>query len=897
MQSMIWNSRTSSLWQRLLLALLLVAVASTFRLMFFGGLGRDTSYVLYYPIVMLAALYGGLPAGLLATVLSTALIFFWIQQGFTSPAETPALGGFGLGCAMISFVGEVMRRTQTRTRLAQEQTQAANQELRREIAERQQEDVRLIASEKRYRRLFESAKDGILILDAATGMVVDVNPFLVKLLGYSHENFLGKKVWELGFLKDILANEANFAELQAKEYIRYDDRPLETSTGQKINVEFVSNVYQVNGHKVIQCNVRDITERKRAAAELSWKTALLEAQVNSSLDGILVVDHQGKKILQNQRLNELLKLPPPVVANENVAVLLQFGIQQTKHPDEFCQRVAYLNAHPEEQCRDEIELVDGSVLDRYSAPIRDKTGKYFGRIWTFRDITERKQAEESHARLAMAVEQVAETVMITDTRGTILYVNPAFEKITGYTRAEVLGQNPRILESGKQDAEFFRQLWSLLERGEMWHGHFVNKRKDGTLYEEDASISPVRDGTGKVVNYVAVKRDVTGEMALEAQFRQSQKMEAIGTLAGGVAHDFNNILAVIQMEVELLKTGGALSPEQTEDVNEIITSIDRAAALTRQLLLFSRKASLQRCDLDLNQVTHDQAKMLQRILGEDIGFQLQLAAQPMFIHADPTMMNQVLMNLVVNARDAMHKGGQLVVTTAAVEVDESTAAQTAGARSGSFVCLSVADTGCGILPQNLRRIFEPFFTTKKVGKGTGLGLPTVFGIVQQHHGWIHVTSEIGQGTTFKIYLPRLAAMAGQKNTMPIPAIPPTGTETLLLVEDEPALRLALQKTLTQLGYHILAASNGVKAMEVWQEHREEIRLILTDMIMPDGMNGKELAQCLLQQDPKLKVVYMSGYRAGVSGKELSLLEGVNFLFKPFSTDRLAQIIRNSLDKK
>jgi PAS domain S-box-containing protein len=893
---MIWNSRTSSLRQRLLMALLLVVVASTFRLMFFGGLGRDTSYVLYYPIVMLAALYGGLPAGLLATALSTALSFFWIQRGFTSPTETLALGVFGLGCVMISFVGEVMRRAHTRTRLAQEQTQAANQELRKEIAERQQEAVPLIASEQRYRRLFESAKDGILILDARTGMVVDVNPFLVELLGYSHEKFLGKKVWELGFLKDILANEANFAELQAKEYIRYDDRPLETSAGQKINVEFVSNVYQVNGHKVIQCNIRDITERKQAATELRWKTALLEAQVNSSLDGILVVDNQGVKILQNQRLNELFKIPPPVATNENDAAQIQFVSKQTKHPDEFYQKVTYLNAHPEEQCRDEIELVNGTVLDRYSAPIRDKAGKCFGRIWTFRDITERKQAEESRARLAMAVEQAAESVMITDTGGVILYVNPAFEKITGYTRAEALGQNRRMLESDRQDAEFHRQLWSLLERGEVWHGHLINKRKNGTLYEEDATISPVRDDTGKIVNYVAVKRDVTGEMALEAQFRQSQKMEAIGTLAGGVAHDFNNILAVIQMEVELLKNGGGLSAEQTGDANEIIISIDRAAALTRQLILFSRKASLQLCDLDLNRVTNDLAKMLRRILGEDIGFQLQLAAQPMFIHADPTMMNQVLMNLVVNARDAMHKGGQLVVTTAAVKVDESTAAQTAGARAGSFVCLSVADTGCGILPQNLRRIFEPFFTTKGVGKGTGLGLPTVFGIVQQHHGWINVSSEVGQGTTFKIYLPRLAEMADQKNSHPMPAIPPTGTETLLLVEDEPALRIALQKNLTRLGYHILAAPNGVRAMEVWQEHREEIRLILTDMVMPDGMNGKELAQCLLLKDPKLKVVYMSGYRAGVAGKDLSLQEGVNFLFKPFHTDKLAQIIRDSLDK-
>jgi PAS domain S-box-containing protein len=662
-----------------------------------------------------------------------------------------------------------MRQDTKKMKPGQEQNPVASQEFRKEMPGCQKGGTSLFTSEQWYRRLFESAKDGILILDAETGRVMDVNPFLINLLGYAHENFLGKKVWELGFLKDILANEAHFTELQANEYIRCDDLPLTTRTGQQINVEFASIVYEVNGHKVIQCNIRDITARKRA--------------------------------------------------------------------------------------------------------------------------------EESRARLAKAVGQATETILITDTQGTILYVNPAFEKSTGYTRVEAIGQNVRMLRSGRQDAGFYQQLWDTIMRGEVWAGHFSNKRKDGMLYEEEVTISPICDANEVIVNYVAVKRDVTNEMALEAQLRQSQKMEAVGTLAGGVAHDFNNILAIIQMEVGLLKNRGGLSSEQIEYADEISGSIDRAAALTRQLLLFSRKASLQLCDLDLNQVTSDLAKMLRRILGEDIGFQLQLAAQPMFIHADPTMMNQVLMNLVVNARDALHKGGQLVVTTAAVEVDESTAAQTVGARSGSFVCLSVADTGSGISPQNLRRIFEPFFTTKGVGKGTGLGLPTVFGIVQQHHGWINVSSEVGQGTTFKIYLPRLAEMADQKNPIPIPATPSTGTETLLLVEDEPLLRLALQKNLTRLGYHILAAPNGVKAMEVWQKHREEIRLMLTDMVMPGGMNGKELAQCLLQKDPKLKVVYMSGYRAEVAGKDLSLQEGVNFLFKPFPIDQLAQIIRDSLDKK
>jgi len=509
---------------------------------------------------------------------------------------------------------------------------------------------------------------------------------------------------------------------------------------------------------------------------------------------------------------------------------------------------------------------------------------------------ERKRAEESHARLATAVEQATETILITDLQGTIQYVNPAFEKISGYTRAEALGQNPRILKSGKQDAEFYRQMWDVLKRGEVWHGHFSNKRKDGTLYEEETVISPIRDTEGAVVNYVAIKRNVTHEVQLEAQFRQSQKMEAIGTLAGGVAHDFNNILAIIQMQADLLKSGDSLSPEQVKIADDISDTVDRAAALTRQLLLFSRKQTLRPRDLDLSQSITNMTKMLRRTLGENIEVQLNLAAQLMFVHADPAMLDQVLLNLAVNAHAAMPQGGQLVITTAGVEFDEFAASQSAPARPGSFVCLSVADTGCGIPPEILPRIFDPFFTTKDVGKGTGLGLATVFGIVQQHQGWINVYSEVGRGTTFKVYLPRLSGATVIQKTQPMPVAVSTGHETILLVEDESALRDVVQKTIAQLGYRVLKASTGVKALEVWKEHREEIHLLLTDLMMPDGMTGNNLAQRLIRENPRLKVVYMSGYSAEIAGKDLPLVEGVNFLTKPFATEKLAKIVRHCLDK-
>jgi len=406
----------------------------------------------------------------------------------------------------------------------------------------------------------------------------------------------------------------------------------------------------------------------------------------------------------------------------------------------------------------------------------------------------------------------------------------------------------------------------------------------------------VRDAAGKVISFVAVKHDVTRELQLESQQRQTQKMEAIGTLAGGVAHDFNNLLQVLSMEAGLLKHSGGLTPEQMKYADQINATVDRAAALTRQLLLFSRHEAAHPRDLDLSESVTTTTKMLRRILGEDIELQVKLAPQPLFIHADAGMMDQVLMNLVVNARDAMPKGGRLIIATAGVDFDESTAAQSPPARTGAFVCLSVSDTGTGISPEVLPKIFEPFFTTKDIGKGTGLGLATAFGIVSQHHGWINVASEVGQGTTFQVYLPRLVGMSNQTIAQKLMTSLPTGKETILLVEDEPALRNTVRNMLTKLGYHVLEAPTGVLALEVWRQHAPEIHLMLTDLMMPDGLNGVELSQRLLQENPRLKIIYMSGYSADNIIKDSAMKDGVNFLSKPFQTHKLAQIIRDTLDR-
>jgi PAS domain S-box-containing protein len=515
-------------------------------------------------------------------------------------------------------------------------------------------------------------------------------------------------------------------------------------------------------------------------------------------------------------------------------------------------------------------------------------------LTTVVDITGRKAVEQQLMQLAVIVESSEDAIISNTLDGIITSWNRGAEIIFGYPAGETVGQPMRMLFPDELKHEEADILARIARDESVEHFETERLRKDGTRIRVSATISPLKDGQGKIVGASTIARDTTRQHILEEQLRQSQKMEAIGQLAGGVAHDFNNILAVIQMQTELSKIEGNFTREQLGCLNEIQVAANRAAKLTRQLLLFSRRQRLQPRELDLSDSITGMTKMLRRILGEDIQMQFKYAPQPLFILADAGMMDQVLMNLTLNSRDAMPNGGELVIETAAVELAASEAATT---RPGAFVRLSVSDTGCGIPPEIQPRIFEPFFNTKDVGKGTGLGLATVFSIVQQHQGWISVASQPGQGTTFHIYLPRLAKTSVRPPVVEsAPAAASGGTETILLVEDDDALRASVRKSLAQLGYRLLEAASGSAVLQVWQQHRDEIHLLLTDLVMPGGMSGKELGERLLQENPKLKVIYASGYSAEVAGKDFPLAEGVNFLSKPFPVQTLTQTIRACLDR-
>jgi PAS domain S-box-containing protein len=506
----------------------------------------------------------------------------------------------------------------------------------------------------------------------------------------------------------------------------------------------------------------------------------------------------------------------------------------------------------------------------------------------------RRAKETELQRVTMAIEQTGEVVFITDADGTIQYVNPAFETVTGYTCKEALGRNPRMLKSGKQDQAFYRELWETISGGRTWKGRIVNRRKDDTLYTEESTISPVFDETGRIINYVTVKRDITEYLALTAQFEQAQKMESVGRLAGGVAHDYNNMLSIIIGYTELAMDKVDASDPLYADLQEVCNAASRSADITRQLLAFARKQTVAPVVLDLNETVEGMLKMLRRLIGEDIDLFWQPESGLNSVKMDPSQLDQILANLCVNARDAINGVGKLTIETANVTFDDAYCARHRGFIPGAFVLLAVSDNGCGMDKETLEHIFEPFFTTKGIGKGTGLGLATVYGIIKQNRGFINVYSEPDNGTTFKIYLPRDAAgIVGTKDSR-APELHLGRGETVLLVEDESALLVIAKRLMESLGYAVLGASGPGEALRLAEEHTGEIHLLLTDVVMPE-MNGRDLAHRLSVLYPKMKCLFMSGYTANVIAHQGVLDEGVHFIQKPLSINNLAAKVREALD--
>jgi PAS domain S-box-containing protein len=506
---------------------------------------------------------------------------------------------------------------------------------------------------------------------------------------------------------------------------------------------------------------------------------------------------------------------------------------------------------------------------------------------------QRRQSEEMLSKLQRAVEQSSDLAMITDAAGVLEYVNPAFEALTGYSREEVVGQTLGILKSQQQDGELYEEMWDTVVSGRVFHGIVVNKKKNGEDFVLEKVITPLRNAEGEITHFISTGRDITAQRKLESDLQQAQKMDAIGRLAGGVAHDFNNLLMVISAYAELMLDSLAEEDPLRQKASEIMAASRRAADLTRQLLAFGRRQMQVLQVLNLNTVIRGISRMLPRLIGEDIQLLFVPGKALDKVKADPVQIEQIIMNLAANARDAMPGGGKLTIETANARLDETYRQRHSMVPPGNYVVLTVTDSGTGISQEHLAHIFEPSYTMKGEGKGTGLGLATVYGIVKQNGGFIWVYSETGLGTTFKIYLPQVQSVEQEVSVTTTIQELPHGCETLLLVEDEAPVRQCTREFLTRSGYTVLEAANGEEALGVSREYCGPIDLLISDVVMPK-ISGPILAKRLSAERPRMKVLFVSGYAEKTVLQHGKVDVTAHFLQKPFCLKELARKVREVL---
>ncbi len=539
-----------------------------------------------------------------------------------------------------------------------------------------------------------------------------------------------------------------------------------------------------------------------------------------------------------------------------------------------------------------VFLLEAEGLYSTAKPV---SSSFMGTQGIARDITDRKKTEEEITVLAQALKCIAECVSVTDLKDNIIFVNDAFLKTYGYEKDELLGESLSIVRTEKVLGKSENDIHSATLNGG-WKGEIINRRKDGSEFPGHLSTSVIYDQSGYPVALIGVATDISERKRLETQLQQSQKLEAIGKLAGGVAHDFNNLLTVIQGYSELILAKINASDPIANQIRQINEAAERAESLTKQLLAFSRKQILQPRVIDLNRLILDMKDMLQRLIGADVKFVTSLSKDLGKIKADPGQFEQVIMNLAVNARDAMTQGGNLKIESKNMTLDKNFKKNFPEAEVGSYIQLKIGDTGLGMDKETQAHIFEPFFTTKDKGKGTGLGLATVYGIIKQSGGYIYVDSELNQGTTFNIYFPRVDEPLDSEEKPKLHDIQLTGTETILVVEDQDEVRHLIQETLKLYGYEILDAPHGGSALLICEQHAGNIDLIISDIVMPQ-MNGQELVERLLPLQPQMKVMFISGYSEDVFANRNTFEPGILFIQKPFTPMELLRKVRETLDLK
>lgn len=745
---------------------------------------------------------------------------------------------------------------------------------------------KLAAEAAELRMMFGAMRDVVLVLDR-DGRYLKIAPTNPGLLLRPGSELVGRLV------SDVAPPD------KAAQILKCIRQVLDTGTAQTLQyslpigdatVWFAAEVVPLPNGTVIW-SAHDVSTIKKFEEALSRSYDLLNEVVEGTSDPIHMKDLNGRYIMVNsaearlygRTVNEMIGLTDFDLGDEQVArytVDRDLGVITSGEPADFEQSITLRG-----------EKVWFSTLKQAR---RDASGKTVGVFGMSRDVTRRRAAVDALVRLAAIVGSSNDAITGVSLDGIVTTWNPAAERLLGYTPGEIVGK-PIMLTIPPENRDHVAETLKRILKGE--HVEFPNAvrlHKDGTRLNVSINIFPIRNSVGEVSGAAGFTRDISAKLRLEEQFRQAQKMDAVGRLAGGIAHDFNNLLAAIKVSCELLTERLEPGSGARADAEEIGKAADRAAALTRQLLAFSRKQVMQPKIVDMNAIVLETERMLSRLIGGNITLTTALVPNLNLVKADPGQIEQVIMNLAVNSRDAMPNGGRLEIRTSNVRVDDGNSQQHPELAAGYYALLTVTDSGSGMDSHTQSLIFEPFFTTKDHGKGTGLGLSTVYGIVKQSGGHISVHSELEVGTTFNIYLPLVPGALDPAPKLKASSNLPRGTETVLLVEDEESVRNLIRRILAKCGYTAIEAVNGREALLKFTESPDSIDLVVTDLLMPE-MGGRELVERIMVIRPHVKVIFMSGYAEDAIARDGVLADGAIFVEKPFSLQTFATAVRDSLD--
>jgi len=745
-------------------------------------------------------------------------------------------------------------------------------------------------SAEQFRAMFEVASIGMAQADVQTGRWLRVNHKMCAITGYSADEMLKMRVSDVTHPEDrqkdweafqqVVRGEAPDYHME-KRYVRKDGSVCWVN----VNMTVTRNA---GGHPIgTMTTIEDITGRKRKEENLRR----LATVVRDSNDAITIQDFDGGITAWNRGAEQMYGYSEKEALLMNIERLTAYG--KVAEQKKFIRRLIAGEAITSFETQRVTK--DGRILDVWMTvtKLMDGAGNSIGLATTERDITEHKKREEHLKLISSALQVAASAIVITDGNGVIEWINNAFTTLTGYGVLEAVDKKTSLLKSGKHDEEFYRNLWGTVSAGNVWHGEMINRRKDGTLYTQETTITPIKDGQGGITHFIAINQDITARRLLEAQFLRAQRMESVGTLAGGIAHDLNNVLGPILMVAEILK-------HQVTDVegHKLLQLLEASAQhgvdLVRQVLAFARGVEGQRILLNPVHILNDIQDMIRDTFPKNINSGYNPHRGVWTVTGDPTQLHQVFTNLCVNARDAMPNGGALKVTIENVVLDDMYADMNPESKPGDYVMVTVADTGGGI-PANIRdKIFEPFFTTKEIGKGTGLGLSTTVGILRSHGGFIRVDSEMGKGTIFKAYLPANAtAKAAEEVAVGETPLPRGDGELVLVVDDEERMRAVVQTTLERFGYRVLLAANGAEAVALYAQNREQIAIVLTDMAMP-VMDGPATIVALKSMNPNLKIIASSGLPSDADVAKAVGAGVKHFVPKPYTTETLLTILAEAL---